>query len=261
MPQRSLHMDAARQLALQGGALTLCGLAWMAMAGLHWHGLAAALLAYGVIGALVLSGLEHHAPHRRFGPANSVTLLRAAYAAFLVGVLVAGAPLDPEGRWALAGFGLLSLVLDGVDGWTARRSGLASSFGARFDLETDAFFVLALSALLYRSGQVGGWVLTTGLMRYTFVAAGWLWPVLAAPLPPSRRRKVICVVLILALLAALTPAIEPDAARLLCLGALALLVYSFAADCLWLVAASRRAGTLAPGQGMGERLGRSMGSE
>src|SRR6185437_3130381 len=89
----------------------------------------------------------------------------------------------------------------------ARRSGFASAFGARFDLETDAFFVLALSALLYHSGQAGAWVLTAGLMRYTFVAAGWLWSALAAPLPPSRRRKVICVVLILALLTALTPAV------------------------------------------------------
>ena len=261
LPQRSLFIDAARHLALQGGALTLCGITVMAISGLRWHALAAALLAYGVIGVLILSGLEHHAPHRRFGPANSVTLLRAAYAAFLVGVLVAGAPLDPGARWLLAGFGFLSLLLDGVDGWAARRSGFASAFGARFDLETDAFFVLALSALLYHSGQAGAWVLTAGLMRYTFVAAGWLWPALAAPLPPSRRRKVICVVLILALLTALTPAVGGEAARLLCFAALALLIYSFGADCVWLIATARRVSAPLRGRGMSEGLGRSMGSE
>ena len=32
-----------------------------------------------------------------------------------------------------------------------------------------------------------------GLMRYAFVAAGWRWPALARPLPPSLRRKAVCV--------------------------------------------------------------------
>jgi multidrug efflux pump subunit AcrA (membrane-fusion protein) len=38
-------------------------------------------------------------------------------------------------------------MLDGVDGWLARRHEIASRFGARFDMEVDALLILALSVL------------------------------------------------------------------------------------------------------------------
>ena len=63
-------------------------------------------------------------------------------------------------------------VLDGMDGWLARRSTLASAFGARFDMETDALLIMVLSALAWRWDRAGAWVLACGLMRYGFVAAG-----------------------------------------------------------------------------------------
>lgn len=242
MSQRPLLIDAGRQLGLLGSALALIVLALVPLAGLGWPGVAAALLAYAGIAALILAGLGHHAPHRRFGSANQVTLVRAAFAALLVGVLAAGVRPAEVGRWALVAAGGVALLLDGVDGWAARRSGLASPFGARFDMESDALFVLALSALVYRAGQADAWVLTAGLMRYIFVVAGWLWPPLAAPLPPSQRRKAVCVILTLALLAALAPPVGPTAARWLCLGGLVLLTYSFGADCLRLAARGSRGG-------------------
>ncbi|HEX7969984.1 MAG TPA: CDP-alcohol phosphatidyltransferase family protein [Stellaceae bacterium] len=220
----------------------MIALALVPLAGLGWHGFAAVLLAYAGIAAVILAGLGHHAPHQRFGPANRVTLVRAAFAALLVGVLAAGVRLGEAGRWGLVAAGTVALLLDGIDGWAARRSGLASPFGARFDMESDALFVLALSALVYRAGQADAWVLTAGLMRYIFVAAGRLWPPLAAPLPPSQRRKAVCVILIVALLAALAPPVGPMAARWLCFGGLVLLTYSFGADCLRLAARGWRAG-------------------
>lgn len=246
MSPRPLLIDAGWQLALLGGVLALIGLALMPLTGLDWHGLAAALLAYGAIAALVLAGLGQHAPHRRFGPANRMTLLRAAYTALLLGVLAEGLPIGEAGRWLLVASGAAALALDGVDGWAARRSGFASPFGARFDMESDALFVLALSALVYRTGQAGAWVLTVGAMRYIFIVAGWLWPPLTMPLPPRQRRKVICVGVIVTLLAALAPPVGPLTGRWLCLGGLLLLLYSFTADCVAL-AARGRADAPAPG--------------
>jgi hypothetical protein len=80
-------------------------------------------------------------------------------------------------------------------------------------------------------------------------------------LPPSLFRKTVCVVVILALLASLMPAIRPETAGLLCLAALALLSYSFGADCVRLVAAARRSGPPVLDRPLASELGRSMGSE
>lgn len=239
MSPRPLLIDAGWQLALLGGVLAVVAVALMPLVGLGWHGFAATLVAYAGIAALVLAGLGQHAPHHRFGPANRVTLLRAAYTALLVGILAEGLPIGPAGRWLLVVSGAAALALDGIDGWAARRSGFASRFGARFDMESDALFVLALAALVYRTGQAGAWVLTLGAMRYIFVAAGRLWPVLAAPLPQSQRRKGVCVGVIVVMLVALAPPVTPMMARWLCLGGLLLLAYSFAADGLQLVLRSR----------------------
>ena len=239
MSQRPLLMDTGWQLALLGGVLALVALALMPLTGLGWHGLSATLVAYGAIAALVIAGLGQHAPHRHFGPANRVTLLRAAYTALLVGILAEGLPIGAAGRWVLVATGAAALALDGIDGWAARRSGFASRFGARFDMESDALFVLALAALVYRSGQAGAWVLTLGAMRYIFIAAGRLWPPLAAPLPPSQRRRGVCVGVIVMMLVALAPPVTPLLGRWLCLGGLLLLAYSFAADCLRLTLRGR----------------------
>jgi phosphatidylglycerophosphate synthase len=227
---------------LPGGALAVAALAIQRAAGLGWVSVAGALLCYGGIALLVLSGLPHHAPHRRFGPANAVTALRAAYVALLSGIVMEGDALSPGGRWVVAAAGTAALVLDGVDGWAARRTGLDSPFGARFDMEVDALFVLVLSMLVYHAGQAGAWVLTSGLMRYMFVLAGRLWPPLAAPVPPRFRRKAICVVQIAVLILALLPALSPARASALCLGGLALLVYSFGADCVFLLTGRQAAG-------------------
>jgi phosphatidylglycerophosphate synthase len=244
---RPLLIDAGRRLALLAGVLGIASAALALAGGLTWRGVLVAQIAYALIAAGVVAGLGYH-PYRRFGPANVVTLTRAAYAALLIGLLGDGtAGLGESGRWALVMAGAAALALDGIDGWLARRSRLASAFGARFDMETYALSVLALSALVYRSGQVGAWVLTAGVMRYIFVSAGYLWPPLAAPLPPSQRRRIVCVMLIVGMLAALAPPVGTPTAQGLCLVGLMLLVYSFGADCVRLAAASRERGAPAPG--------------
>ncbi|NJM36177.1 MAG: hypothetical protein HC850_17440 [Rhodomicrobium sp.] len=132
-----------------------------------------------------------------------------------------------------------ALVLDGADGWAARRTKMTSEFGARFDVETDGVFLLSMALLLAIGGIVGPWVLASGLIYYVFRLAGGLWPALKAPLFPSMRRKTICVAQGALLIVALVPAMPSWGAHLACLTGLALLIYSFGVDVLWLIRRQR----------------------
>jgi phosphatidylglycerophosphate synthase len=111
---------------------------------------------------------------------------------------------------------------------------VASEFGARFDMETDALLVLALAVLAWQWDRAGAWVLLSGLLRYGFVAAGWLLPWLRRPLPPSRRRQTVCVVQIVVLLAVIAPLLPPGGSSPIALAGLLLLTASFAIDLSWL---------------------------
>src|SRR5579862_2063612 len=158
---------------------------------------------------------------RPFGLANWVTTLRAVGAVTLLAVAAAaafaGLGIGAGGRWAMAGMALALLALDGLDGLLARRLDQASAFGARFDMETDALRGCALALLVWAIGQAGLWVLLMGLARYIFILGGWLWPVLTAPLPPSKRRQTICVVQISVLIVALAPPVTSLWSTVICL--------------------------------------------
>lgn len=164
--------------------------------------------------------------------ANHITTARALLVA-LVAALI-GAPRRPAVAAGAVMVSLLVTVLDGVDGWLARRTGTANAFGARFDMEVDSFLILALSILAWQYQKAGAWVVLSGLLRYLFVAAGWLLPRLRHPLPPSRRRQTICIVQIVGLMLALAPIITPPPSALLAACALLALCYSFLVDTLWL---------------------------
>jgi len=186
---------------------------------------------------LVRQAVPAHAPHARFGAANRVTLGRLSLVLLLaaaVGEAIADAPAL---AWAAAALATLAAVLDAVDGPLARAGGLASDFGARFDMETDALLVLVLSALVLQFDKAGAWVLAAGGMRYAFVAAARPWPWLARPLPASLRRKAVCVAQIASLIVCLLPPVPPPASAALAAAGLALLVHSFAVDVLWLARA------------------------
>ena len=187
---------------------------------------------------LILLALPGGLPGPGLGPANRVTLGR------LVLVLpVAALGLQPvvgseAVRWTVVAVGAVALVLDGVDGWVARRTGTGTAFGARFDMEVDAFLILALSVLAWRAGPVGPWILGVGALRYLFVAAGRALPALRTELPHSVRRKVVCVVQGIALLMCIGPVVPPILAIATGAGALGALVGSFAVDVRWALRAA-----------------------
>jgi len=188
---------------------------------------------YVAMAAVVLLKLPPDHPGPGIGAANRVTLGRAALAVPIGALCIAPASLDTVGYWWVIVVSTVVMILDGVDGRIARRTGTETAFGARFDMELDAALILALSVLVYAGGRAGAWCLLIGLMRYLFVAAGPFVPALRAELPESLRRKVVCVVQGVVLLVALGPIIPAPMATAVVAGGLVSLVYSFAVDIRW----------------------------
>ncbi len=198
---------------------------WLqASAGYPWT--AVAVFAVMMTVAVVTVGSHH--PFARLGSANHVTMIRAALVALAAALLVE--PPTAAIAWWVVGATACLAVLDGLDGWLARRTGLASTFGARFDVEVDALLILVLSLFVWRHDKAGVWVLACGLMRYVFVAAGWVMPWLAGPLSPTRRGRGVAVGQFAGLGLALAPAVPPPASSVIAAITLATLAWSFAID-------------------------------
>ena len=190
----------------------------------------AALAAYGAAVLLAARIMARSYPHRVLGLCNLVTMMRLAMTTALIAPLVAAS----AAQWGVFIVAALALVLDGVDGWLARRQHLVSQFGARFDMEVDAGLGLVLAANAMAGGNVGAVVLLLGLPRYVFVVAGRAMPWLAQPLPERIGRKWACVIQIAVLIAVQAPVIPaPLADAAIAVAALAL-CWSFGRDILWL---------------------------
>ncbi len=211
--------------------LPVVALATLGVLGADVVVLSGAVLGYlAVVAATARQASRHRAA---IGWASRVTLARAGLVVVL-GAALAVPHVLHEQAWWLVGLAGLVLALDGVDGSLARRLGESSAFGARFDMEVDAALILVLCVAVMMAGLAGPWVLAIGLMRYAFVGAARLWPWLSAPLPPSLRRKAVCVWQVAALMLSLTPVVGPALAVPILGSALVLLALSFAADVAWL---------------------------
>lgn len=169
----------------------------------------------------------------QLGPADRVTAVRAALAIGVAGLTLRGLaePLSGGLTAVLVAVSTVALVLDAVDGYVARRTGTASAFGARFDMETDAFLIAVLS--VHVAPQVGWWVLAIGAMRYVYVLAGWALPWLRRPTPPRYWAKVVAAIQGIVLTVAASTLLPGPVVRLAVAGALALLVESFGHDVVW----------------------------
>jgi phosphatidylglycerophosphate synthase len=188
--------------------------------------------AFAIAMLVSLGFLQQHHPFARFGPANQVTTIRALVVALIVGLV--GELRLPVLAATAAAASVIVTMLDGVDGWLARRHQIASAYGARFDMEVDALLILALSILAWRFEKAGAWVIASGVMRYAFVLAGLRWTWLQTPLPASGRRQAVCVVQVVALTLVLVPFVTPPVSTAIAATALAALANSFFVDTLWL---------------------------
>ncbi len=169
-----------------------------------------------------------------FGPANRVTLGRTVLVGGVTALVADSLRSAQEGPPVTLFVGLttVALILDGVDGKVARRTGTTTALGARFDMEVDAFLILVLS--VYVSTSLGPWVLASGLMRYVFVAAARVLPWLNGALPHSMARKTVAAVQGVVLLAAASGWLPYAVALALVAVALGSLVWSFGRDVGWL---------------------------
>jgi phosphatidylglycerophosphate synthase len=191
-----------------------------------------ALAVFAAGAALVLIGLPKHHPFASFGAANQVTVTRGALVALLAGLV--GERTAVGVAQIVTAAAVMVAVLDGLDGWMARRKQIASDFGARFDMETDALFIMVLAALAWQSDRSGVWVLLSGLLRYGFVGAGMAVSWLRRPLPPSARRKFVAVFQVVALILTLAPFVPARIAPAIAAVGLCALSLSFLVDVVWL---------------------------
>jgi phosphatidylglycerophosphate synthase len=194
--------------------------------------------------ALVLQGLRDHHPFPSIGPANLATAARGVLVALLVALV--GEHASASAQYVVLAVGTVAAVLDGVDGWLARRSKMASRFGARFDMETDALLILTLAVLAWQFRKADAWVLLSGALRYVFVLASVGLPWLRAPLFPSFRRKAVAVLQTAALLFVIAPFVPRAASGPIAALALAGLTLSFVTDILWLKREAARNTSLRP---------------
>jgi phosphatidylglycerophosphate synthase len=176
---------------------------------------------------VAIMGLHAH-PFPRLGPANRITFFRVALLALVAAFIGEGD--TPRFAAAAVIIAVLAEGLDGADGWLARKTGMASRFGARFDMEIDALLIMVLSVLVWHHGKAGVWVLAGGLMRYAFVAAAWVLPWMARPLKPTRRAQTIAVTHEVGLDVALAPIIPMPWSALAALVTLLTLAWSFTVD-------------------------------
>ena len=202
-----------------------------------WY-VAKALIVLCVGAALILQGLPAHHPFSSIGSANLATAARGTLVALLAALV--GERVSGSVQYVVLAVGATAAILDGVDGWLARRSKTASRFGARFDMETDALLILTLAVLAWQLGKAGPWVLLSGVLRYAFVLAGLALPWLQAPLPASSRRKTVAVLQTVALLVVIAPFAPRAVSEPLAAIALMGLLISFVTDGVWLKQAAAR---------------------
>lgn len=186
-------------------------------------------------------------PIARLTPASRVTLARAAPAVAVAALAVDSYAHDTPVALLVTLAGV-ALVLDLVDGWVARRTGMTTESGARFDGEVDAFLILALS--VYVAPELGWWVLAIGVARYVFLAGEWLLPWMRAPLPPRRWRKVVAAIQGVVLTVAAADVVPAAVMQAVLAAALALLTVSMLECVWWLWRRRDRASRLEPPVGL-----------
>jgi len=189
-------------------------------------------VAFGAIGWAALADGLRRSDVRSFGVVGRFALARAVLVGGVTALVVETTDPRPDPVLAIVVLAVLVLAVTAVGGWVTRRAGSPAEFDARFAVEVDTFFVLALSAFV--ATRLGGWVLLIGVLRYAFVAATRVLPWLRVPLPASTVRRTVGAAQGTVLTAAAAGVLPQPVAVVLTGLALAALAGSFGRDVLWL---------------------------
>ncbi|SMF43264.1 CDP-alcohol phosphatidyltransferase family protein [Pseudobacteriovorax antillogorgiicola] len=160
--------------------------------------------------------------------ANGVTLLRAA---------VTLAALCSSSQTLMFGL-LVALLLDGLDGFIARRLRCETQVGSMFDVELDSLTVLSMTMLIAWSQEPLAAVIFLGLLRSIVVVLRFqLWPAVLQ----ERRSSGGRLVFLLSYLVILAQVVAPSSGStwaLLSVGIL--LTWSFSLDLIFFMRQNRR---------------------
>lgn len=161
---------------LVGGYIFLRS-SWQPIYALRWACLALIVLTY----LLVVFGTHLKTNHRpgeetllpSLGWGNSLTLLRGALVASLMGFLFS--PRPPGWlAWLPGILYTLADAADYLDGYVARRTNYTTRLGETLDMSFDGLGVLAAATLAAQYGQVPAWYISVALARYLFLGGLWL---------------------------------------------------------------------------------------
>lgn len=94
------------------------------------------------------------------GIPNLVTITRL--------ILVFVAAFFTENNFALGFLATTIIIFDGLDGFLARKLDLVTPFGGELDMETDAFFCLMFSLLIFKNHPELSIILLGGSLRYLY---------------------------------------------------------------------------------------------
>ncbi|HEY6528280.1 MAG TPA: CDP-alcohol phosphatidyltransferase family protein [Cellvibrionaceae bacterium] len=172
-------------LAMQAAALTLmAGIAavanWSTAA--HWYIQAQILfIALALLAWQLIQNENLLAPLKSLGLANWASLLRSVLIIFCGG-FIGLAALPDALRWMPGILYTVAVILDGVDGWLARRFKQETVLGARLDTCFDAFGLLVAPIVACWLGALHPSYLLVSAAYYVFQCA----------LQWRRRRGLIC---------------------------------------------------------------------
>ena len=125
--------------------------------------------AFVVQRAIHFSG-EGNPPLQTLGAANTITLLRGWLIALCAGSLFVSIRAEDAALWTAASYSTAAL-LDGLDGWVARRYNSISVMGSKLDTSMDAFGLLIAPIQAVALGKLHGSYLLVGAAYYAYIAA------------------------------------------------------------------------------------------
>ncbi len=128
----------------------------------------------------------------------------------------------------------IALILDGVDGFIARKYKESDSFGISFDQEADNLMLLILSLSVYLNKNIGIIIFLIPMYRYIFISSMYRFLWLKRELPKSFIRKFVCIFTSILLIMSHISYLDEYIMINIVFFALFIITFSFAKDIIWL---------------------------